>query len=151
MANNTNKNTNTNKNEKNEKAAKFQAERLQKANNRFEAAKIYEAKKTGAVSELLRQAKSARISTMNVEGLASACVKRTKELSSFAGVNKDLLKYLKKDVADAIRANIGEGKLALFVDCGRGEYKVDAAIKYACAASRNEDIKAILKAMKASK
>ena len=151
MENNTNKNTNTNKNEKNEKTARFQAERLEKAVNRFEAAKIYEAKKTGAVSELLRQAKSARISAMNVDELAGACVTRAKELSKIAGVNKDLLRYLKAEIGNAVRANIGDEKLALFVDCGRGEYKVDAAIKYACAASRNEDIKAILKAMKASK
>ena len=85
---------------------------------------------------------------MNVDGLADECVKRTKELSSIAGVNKDLLRYLKKDVANAIRANIGAEKLALFVDCNRGEFKIDMAIKYACSASRNEDIKAILKAMK---
>lgn len=136
------------KEERMQKAAQFQAERLEKANTRFEAAKIYQPKATGAVSEILRQAKSIRISTMNVEELASTCVKRTKELSSIAGVNKDLLRYLKKEVADAIRANIGAKKLALFVDCNRGEFKVDMAIKYACAASRNEDIKAILKAMK---
>lgn len=144
-------NTNTNKMSKEErmqKAAQFQAERLEKANTRFEAAKVYTEKKTGAVPELLRQAKSARISSMNIEELATACVARTKELSKLANVNKDLLRYLKKEIADAIRANIGAEKLALFVDCNRGEYKVDMAIKYACAASRNEDIKAILKAMK---
>lgn len=150
MDNNTNTNT-MSKEQKMQKSAQLQAERIEKANTRFEAAKVYTEKKTGAVSELLRQAKSARISTMNVEELASACVKRTKELSSIAGVNKDLLRYLKKDVADAIRAQIGDAKLALFVDCNRGEFKVDMAIKYACAASRNEDIKAILKAMKKAK
>jgi hypothetical protein len=148
MENNTNKNTNTNKDEKNEKAARFQAERLEKAVIRFEAAKVYTEKKTGAVSELLRQAKSIRISAMNVEELAGACVNRAKELSKIAGVNKDLLRYLKAEIGNAIRANIGAEKLALFVDCNRGEFKVDMAIKYACAASRNEDIKAILKAMK---
>ena len=101
MENNTNK-TNNNKNtekmskeERMQKAAQFQAERLEKAVNRFEAAKVYTEKKTGAVSELLRQAKSVRISTMNVEELAGACVTRAKELSKIAGVNKDLLRYLK--------------------------------------------------------
>lgn len=137
-----------NKEQRIEKAARLQAERLEKANNRFEAAKVYTEKKTGAVSELLRQAKNARISAMNIESLAGACVTRAKELSKIAGVNKDLLRYLKAEIGNAIRANIGAEKMALFVDCNRGEFKVDMAIKYACAASRNEDIKAILKAMK---
>lgn len=133
-----------------EKSAQFQAARLQKATEKFEAAKNYEQKATGAISESLREAKSLRIVAMSVEGLATACVNRVKELSK-TSIEKYLLRYVKKAIADDVRANIGEEKLPLFVDCSRGEYKVDMAIKYACAATRDEEVKKILKAMKKAK
>lgn len=136
------------KEEKMQKSAQFQAERLQKAVTRFEAAKNYEAKATDAISEIIRRKNAETIEGMNYDGLITACVARAKELAKLTGINKDLVRYLKKDVADAVRANIEAEKLALYVDCARAMYKVDMAIKYACAASRNEDVRAILKAMK---
>lgn len=129
-----------------ERAAKAAA-RLAKATEKFEAAKVYTEKKTGYIGEGLRQAKAIRIAAMTVNDLATECVKRVKELVK-TDMPKDLLKYVKAEVGNCIRENIGEAKLALFVDCNRGEFKVDMAIKYACAASRDEDVKAIVKELK---
>lgn len=146
--NNNSKNMNNNneigKAMKAKKSAEFQAARLEKAQSRFEAAKVYTEKKTGIISESLRQLKASRIAAMDIESLATACVARSKDLSK-TSCPKDLLRYLKAEVANCVRNNIGASKLALFVDCTRGEFKVDSAIKFACAGSRNPEIKDMLK------
>ena len=144
---NTNNTTNKNNNNKNEEKAIKAAERLAKAVEKFESAKVYEAKKTGYISEGLREARAMRIAAFTVNDLATACVARVKELAK-THLEKDLLRYLKAEVGNCIRTNVGDEKLALFVDCNKGAFKVDQAIKYACASSRNEDVKAIVNELK---
>ena len=144
---NTNNKNNNNKGMMNAERTAKAAERLAKANAKLEAAKVYEAKKTGYISEGLREARALRIASLTVNDLATACVARVKELTK-THLEKDLLRYLKAEVGNCIRTNVGEEKLALFVDCTKGAFKIDQAIKYACASSRNEDVKAIIVAIK---
>lgn len=150
---NTNTNTNTKEMKNAERAAKA-AERLAKAQAKFEAAKNYDPKKTGLISEGLREARASRIAAFTLDDLASACVKRTKELMN-TQLPKTLMRYLKAEVANAVKAQIGDEKLAMFVHFSLGVLKVDQAIKYACSSSRNEDVKALVseirKAEKAAK
>lgn len=129
-----------------ERAAKA-AERLAKANERVNAAKIYTESKTGYLSESLRESKAARIAAFTIDDLASACVKRAKELMT-TRIPKDFMRWLKAEVANCVKAQIGDEKLALFIHCGLGCLKVDQAIRYACSASRNEDVKALVAEIK---
>lgn len=132
------------KEEKMKKSAEFQAARLERAAGKLEAAKLYEAKKTGVISESLRELKAERLAGMNIEALATACVQRVKELSG-TSCPKNLLRYLKAEVANCVRTQIGDEKLPLYVNISLGVYKIDAAIKYACAGSRNPEVKDMLK------